>query len=340
MSRDSIAQSLHRYLIGFPRQHLAVRENRVAIAACSAFLAAALTLRYSGVISPFVSRSAPAGAGLAEALGLAVEFAIIPYVVAVVLVAFCGPLRRALDWRFWAIGLIAVTCLAGIGYGDQIVDWSFLGRFVVQLSVADSPGCSSCALWNGAIDGTLRSEYPLRAIVGYVAGPLLYAALCRGGRPLRYGLTLKGVDLRAYAVILALVAPLVVAASHRPDFLHAYPRYLPGLATVPRGAFQLASLAVFEVFYALQFVALEFFFRGFLVYSLEPYLGGRAVLPMVCVYCCIHFVKPLPEAASAVLGGYVLGVIALYSRSIIGGMPVHIGIALMLEGLAILRHAP
>lgn len=332
----TISDSLRRYLFEYPARHLRDAEHRAALAAVGVFLIAALAARYSGLVSPFLDNRRPVTPG--EVWLLMGEFAVLPYAVSVALSAACGGWRRPVDWQFWWLGLVGIACLAWVGYGDQWLDWGFLGRFLGQLSLRDTATCAPCKVWNGALDGLVHAEYCVRAIAGYVAGPLLVAAASWRRRQLRLGLTLRGVDLRAYAVLLVVCTPLLVAASQQADFLRAYPRYEPGATVSLHGLGAITSLLVFELLYALQFVALEYFFRGFLVYSLEPYLGGRAVVPMVCVYCFIHFVKPLPEACGAIAGGYLLGVIALYSRSIVGGMPVHIGIALILEALSIFQH--
>jgi hypothetical protein len=45
----------------------------------------------------------------------------------------------------------------------------------------------------------------------------------------------------------------------------------------------------------------------------------------------------MPEAVSSIFGGYILGVIALQTRSIWGGILVHVGIAWMMEAIAWLQ---
>jgi membrane protease YdiL (CAAX protease family) len=47
-----------------------------------------------------------------------------------------------------------------------------------------------------------------------------------------------------------------------------------------------------------------------------------------------HFGKPLIETLSSFFGGYMLGVFALYSKNIWGGIILHIGTALFMELLA------
>ena len=67
------------------------------------------------------------------------------------------------------------------------------------------------------------------------------------------------------------------------------------------------------------------------------FLGKGSVYPMVALYCFYHFGKPWGEAASSIIGGYILGVISLYTRSIFGGVLIHIGIAWMMELVAAIQ---
>ena len=61
------------------------------------------------------------------------------------------------------------------------------------------------------------------------------------------------------------------------------------------------------------------------------YLGSRAILPMVVVYAFIHFQKPIGEALSSIVGGLVLGVVSYRTKSIYGGIIVHLGVAFLME---------
>lgn len=149
-----------------------------------------------------------------------------------------------------------------------------------------------------------------------------------------YGFTRKGFKPRPYMLMLLGMLPLLIWASFQEDFLVAYPRYRPGLLEVNTGIPSWLTVLVYEASYVLQFVALEIFFRGFIVLNLGRYLGSGVVFPMVTIYMLIHFYKPLPETIGSILGGYTLGVIAWYSRSVWGGILVHIGIALLMEALA------
>jgi membrane protease YdiL (CAAX protease family) len=59
-----------------------------------------------------------------------------------------------------------------------------------------------------------------------------------------------------------------------------------------------AGLWVYWAGYALQFVGVEAFFRGYLTFGLAPRFGWLAVPIMTVPYTMIHFAKPMPEAVA------------------------------------------
>ena len=61
------------------------------------------------------------------------------------------------------------------------------------------------------------------------------------------------------------------------------------------------------------------------------WVGKDAILPMAVFYCTIHFGKPIGECISSFFGGLLLGIITFNTRSIIGGLIVHLGIAWLME---------
>ena len=87
----------------------------------------------------------------------------------------------------------------------------------------------------------------------------------------------------------------------------------------------------------MRFVALEFFFRGFLLFSLEERLGYNAIAVAALPYGLIHYGKPFPEAMGAIVAGAVLGMFALRTRSIAGGALLHIFVATTMDMLALWR---
>lgn len=87
----------------------------------------------------------------------------------------------------------------------------------------------------------------------------------------------------------------------------------------------------FELSYGFDFVSIEFFFRGFLILGLLQICGKHCIIPVACFYCSIHFGKPMGEAISSFFGGILLGIVSYNTRSIWGGLLVHLGIAWLME---------
>lgn len=146
-----------------------------------------------------------------------------------------------------------------------------------------------------------------------------------------HGLTTRGTPLRPYLYMLLLMVPLVAFASTQADFLSMYPKMktvLPHLESEAQGGWKKW---LFELSYGSDFIGIEVFFRGFLIFSFARFAGRDAILPMACFYCSIHFGKPLFECISSFAGGMLLGIISYNSRSVVGGLIVHLGIAWMME---------
>jgi membrane protease YdiL (CAAX protease family) len=139
--------------------------------------------------------------------------------------------------------------------------------------------------------------------------------------------------LPLYLLLFAPVGLLVFAVSLSPEFQEQYPFF-----TAPAGPDPLHAALLqlcWEVSYAVQFFSLEFFFRGFLLRGLAAELGSMAVLLMVIPYCMIHFGKPLPECLGSIIAGLVLGTLAMDTRSIWGGVTVHVAVAWQMDAAAL-----
>jgi membrane protease YdiL (CAAX protease family) len=95
------------------------------------------------------------------------------------------------------------------------------------------------------------------------------------------------------------------------------------------------DLLVWESLYAGQFVALEFFFRGFLVGGLSRSIGIFSIPVAVIPYMMIHFTKPWPEALASIVAGLVLGTLAWRTKSIWGGVCIHCAVAVSMDLLAL-----
>ena len=168
-------------------------------------------------------------------------------------------------------------------------------------------------------------------IMSYVVPAALAIRWLLGERLADHGVRLRGTARHAlpYAVFFLVALPAIVAASTTSEFQDRYP-----FLTVRAGD-SLAPLMVWWVVYALQFCALEFFFRGFMVHGLFPKFGRAAVFVMVLPYNMLHYGKPMLEAIAAIVGGVALGFYALRSRTIWWGAILHIAVALTMDSLSL-----
>ncbi|ELR73488.1 caax amino terminal protease family [Fulvivirga imtechensis AK7] len=149
-----------------------------------------------------------------------------------------------------------------------------------------------------------------------------------------YGLTVKGFDYRPYFVMLLIMVPLIIAATFIDNFSNFYPIYKPNTAFRYLDWPEWLPAIIYELAYGWNFLTIELVFRGFMILGLTALMGRNVVIPMVVTYCFLHFGKPAGEAISSIFGGYILGVIAYETRSIFGGVIIHVGVAWMMEFFA------
>jgi len=166
----------------------------------------------------------------------------------------------------------------------------------------------------------------------YIFGLVLFYKFLEVENKTWYGITRKGFNWKPYLVMLLVMVPLIGWASTQADFLEVYPKFRPEYFQTNYWKY----FAVFEPLYLGEFIMVEWVFRGFLIVGMVKLLGHRAILPMVVLYCVFHFGKPLGECIGSIFGGYILGVIAYYSRSIWGGILIHMGIAALMDAGAII----
>jgi membrane protease YdiL (CAAX protease family) len=133
-----------------------------------------------------------------------------------------------------------------------------------------------------------------------------------------------------YLGLYALMLPALLWAAGRGDFLATYP-------FVPEARASRPALVAWELGYLAQFFALEAFFRGYLLFTLERAMGRLAICAMAVPYGMIHFHKPFLEALGAVIAGLWLGHLALRYRSFYGGVLLHGAVALTMDLLAVAR---
>jgi membrane protease YdiL (CAAX protease family) len=143
-----------------------------------------------------------------------------------------------------------------------------------------------------------------------------------------YGLSIKGAlkDYKIYLLLIGIMLPIVITASFTESFQHKYPFY-----KLQEGEGLFPRFFIWECLYLLQFFAVEFFFRGFMLHGNKQRFGFYSILVMTIPYCMIHFGKPLPETLAAIIAGLVLGVLSLKSNSIWLGVAIHFSVAITMD---------
>ena len=177
-----------------------------------------------------------------------------------------------------------------------------------------------------------RMFWAVGRIVGYVVFPALVIKFVLRDSVRNYGLRIKGIlpDAKVYAVMLAIIMPLVVMVSFSPAFQRKYPFY--NLAVDEPW---WPNFIMWELLYAMQFAALEFFFRGFMVHGTKQRLGYASVWVMMVPYMMIHFGKPMPECVGSIIAGFALGMLSLKSNSVWWGVAIHVAVAWTMDLLSL-----
>lgn len=181
--------------------------------------------------------------------------------------------------------------------------------------------------WNNYWNYTVYWPLLLIIITGILF--IIWKAM-KEGQPF-YGITIKNINWKPYWLMLLIMAPLIALAATQPDFQAVYPKLKTIESLYRAEEMQWWQKLLFELSYGSDFFTIELFFRGFLILGFVKWAGKDAILPMACFYCAIHFGKPLGECISSYFGGLLLGVVVYNTRSIWGGLFVHLGIAWLME---------
>lgn len=239
---------------------------------------------------------------------------------ALVLVVGDRPWRQAFDGRTVAV-LVLVT--ASLTAQEYLGDRSMMDKFVPQWGHSVHWGQLYGFVW-----------WAGWRVLGYLVIPAVAILFIPGVRVRDQHVSPRGTiqHLWVYAALFAAVFPLVVLASRTGAFQETYPFY----KLANRSSRDLWS---WEALYAAQFLSLEFFFRGVMLACLRRVAGSNAIFVMIVPYCMIHYGKPMPETIGAIGAGLILGTLAMRTRSIWGGVMIHVGVAISMDVLA-LGHCP
>lgn len=160
----------------------------------------------------------------------------------------------------------------------------------------------------------------------YMVLPMLYIKVVMRQRIRDFGFSLKGILSHAwiYVGMFLIVLPALFVVGTTESFQRTYPFY----KDAGRSPFDFFA---WELAYIMQFLSLEFFFRGFLVHAFKRRFGYACVLLAVIPYCMIHFGKPMPETLGAIFAGIALATLSLFTRSIWLGVAIHVSVAISMD---------
>jgi hypothetical protein len=221
-----------------------------------------------------------------------------------------------------------------------LFEWGALIMSAVALTAMNFLGTGEVFMWLWGERVSPASDYWQLAhlthwvsacLVGYVLLPTLYLKV--NGRALGdYYLSPRGLLQHpwGYLALLLPATALVGVVSYWPDFQAIYPFYA-------HASRSWLDLIAWEVAYGLQFVALEFFFRAFMLESLRPALGYGAIPIMLIPYCMVHFQKTAAESLGSIVAGVLLGWMAMRGRSMWGGVLLHWAVAVEMDVLSLMQ---
>lgn len=228
------------------------------------------------------------------------------------------------DYSYWSKPVfIVLLVLAPVIFGFQ--QYFYLHRVWIEEQAS-----ANMRAYYG-----LSSEYIIRVILLIIPTFAIWWLLNRNDQPF-YGFSANKEGYQPYWTMLLIMVPLIIFASTQKDFLQYYPKARIIEQTGATGLHKLWLTLKFEIAYGFNFITIESFFRGFLILAFVQYTGKAAIIPMACFYCSIHFGKPMMECISSFFGGLLLGIIAYHTRSIFGGLMVHLGIAWLMEAGALI----
>ena len=138
------------------------------------------------------------------------------------------------------------------------------------------------------------------------------------------GMKKAGREFILVGVLYLLFVPVLYVVSQQPSFQATYPR-------LPAADKTMSIFVLFHLAYLVKWVAWEFFFRGFLLFSYWRDVAGKAVLLSTVPFALSHYGKPPLEMLSSIAAGFILCWLALRGKSIWPGVALHWAVATTVE---------
>jgi hypothetical protein len=150
-------------------------------------------------------------------------------------------------------------------------------------------------------------------------------------RPEDFGLGLGNPKtwLKDVLIFYLIFLVILIIAFKFTQLRYVYPLY----KKAAHGMSYFLFLQLAQLWYMLTW---EFFFRGFMLFGLEPSFGRMSVLVQAIPFALVHFKKPQLEAYGSIFAGIFLGMIGLRARSFLPCVLLHYMVLLTADILGIL----
>lgn len=184
-----------------------------------------------------------------------------------------------------------------------------------------------------AISFEAGATWSIATTIAQLIIPLLLIRFVHKRKISEYGWSLNGftTHLKVYLGLFVFMVPFVWFASTQPGFVRSYP-------FVYEARTNGEMFVRWEFVYLMQFIALESFFRGYLLFTLERSMKWTAIFVMMVPYAMIHWHKPPLECFGAIIAGIALGAFSLRFRSWYGGAVLHMLVAVTMDLLSFVRN--
>lgn len=132
-------------------------------------------------------------------------------------------------------------------------------------------------------------------------------------------------------ILIALMTLLLYPSSNMPDFQRVYP------FDKEAGNSMIAFLRFEGLRGLLFYTTWEFFFRGFMLFGLRKHVGDWLAICIQTIPSCLwHIGLPAGEIFASIAAGFLFGIIALRTQSILWVFALHYAIGVMLDLLVIM----
>ncbi|GAP13966.1 CAAX protease self-immunity [Longilinea arvoryzae] len=199
-----------------------------------------------------------------------------------------------------------------MGRVHPLIDWKAIGAIILSTLIMVTDHYHN-----------LFENFSQDMALFYFILPVLFILLVFRESPAEYGLRpgnwKLGLSISAISILgLTFILPFIL----RLDQFRQYYSASPG-QTLP---------FIFRT--TLGMIGWEFFFRGFLLFTLARIMGPYAILIQAIPFTLMHFGKPELETLSCIFGGSAFGYLAWRTKSFFYPFIIHAYLAVMIVLLA------